>query len=318
MYMKTPKVSVIITTYNRGNFLKYAVDSVLSQTFQDFEIIIIDDGSTDNTRNVVSSYKDSRIFYYYQSNKGQNPARNIGMKLSKGAYIAHLDSDDLWEKTKLEKQVRILDKNNNVGLVYCGTRIIDSSGNFVKLLKLQKYKGNVLKKLIMYNFLYNGSNTLFRKECLDNVKKFDESINRMTDWEFYLKLSLFYEFYSIKEYLVSYRIHGNNMSVNYKKYEINGFKILFKIFKNEKLNPDLQKLKTLAFAMRYRFLAHRCLESNNCKQARQYALKSIKLHPHVLFKSNIILIYLLSFLSCCTLNILRKTKNFLFWERVFN
>lgn len=306
--MKSPKVSIIITTYNREIYLKETISSILSQSYGNFELIIIDDGSTDNSKEVISSFVDERIIYYYQQNKGQNSARNKGMSLSQGEYIAHVDSDDLWKSTKLEKQVHILNKKKDIDLVYCGTRLIDNKGFFIKKLKIHKHNGFVLDKLLMSNFLYNGSNILFRKSCLEKVTCFDESVNRMTDWQFYLNFAIFYKFYSIPEYLVLYRIHDTNMSINYKKYEKNGFKILHKIFKEPIVKKRYSHLKRLAYAMRYRFLAHRCLELNKTRELRQYVIKAINISPDILYKSNILLIFCLSFCSQWLLNSVRSLR----------
>lgn len=306
--MKRPKVSVIITTYNREKFLRETITSVLSQSYNDFELIIIDDGSTDKTKDIVDSFTDERISYYYQQNKGQNIARNLGMSISQGEYIAHVDSDDLWINTKLEKQVKILNEKKDIGLVYCGTKLIDCNSEFVKKLKIHNHNGYVLDKLLMSNFLYNGSNTLFRKTCLTKVVNFDESVNRMTDWQFYLKFSIYYKFYSIPEYLVLYRVHDTNMSINYIKYKKNGFKILYKAFKSPYIIKNYSNLKRLAYAMRYRFLAHRCLELNHTKELRYYAGKAIRMSPNILYRSNLLLIIFMSFCSQWFLNILREAR----------
>src|SRR4030042_587586 len=119
-----PKVSVIITTYNRVHFVCEAIDSVLNQTFKDFEIIVVDDGSTDNTKEALKRYSKN-IFYIYQSNKGRSQARNTGLKVAKGDYIAFLDDDDIWVPHKLEKQVAFMDSNPNIGLVHTITEVID-------------------------------------------------------------------------------------------------------------------------------------------------------------------------------------------------
>ncbi len=115
MKNKSPKTSVVIPTYNRAKLLPHSIESVLSQTFQDFELIIVDDGSIDKTEKVVKKFqkKDKRIFYYFQENKGPATTRNVGIKKAKGEYIAFLDSDDMWLSKKLEKQIRIFENSNN-------------------------------------------------------------------------------------------------------------------------------------------------------------------------------------------------------------
>ncbi|MDD3014443.1 MAG: glycosyltransferase family A protein, partial [Candidatus Gastranaerophilales bacterium] len=171
--MKSPVVSVVMTTYNRDKYICEAIESVLSQTFEDLELIIIDDGSTDDTSEKIKSFNDERIKYYYQDNAGQNPARNAGIIISNGKYIAMIDSDDIWDKNKLQKQVNILDKYPDTGLVYCGTVFINENNKIIYKKPLADYKGQILDKLLMTNFLYNGSCPLFRKSCIEKAGLFD-------------------------------------------------------------------------------------------------------------------------------------------------
>src|SRR3990170_2838516 len=116
-YLFMPKVSVIIPTYNREKYIVETLQSVFAQTFTDYEVIVIDDGSTDNTADVLRPYLD-RIVYIRKPNGGQGSARNVGIKVAKGEYIAFLDSDDLWMPEKLELQVKYLDNNKDAGLVF--------------------------------------------------------------------------------------------------------------------------------------------------------------------------------------------------------
>ena len=123
-----PKVSVIIPAYNCAHYICHAVDSVLAQTFPDFELVVVDDGSTDNTRELLKQY-GSQIKYIYQQNKDMTAARNTGINHSSGEYIAFLDSDDIWLANKLERQIVLLDQAPEVGLVYCWHYYIDPAGN---------------------------------------------------------------------------------------------------------------------------------------------------------------------------------------------
>ncbi len=126
-----PKVSVIIATYNRTHFVCEAIESVLNQTFPDFEIIVIDDGSIDNTKQVLEKYA-SRIQYIFQENKGRAEARNTGIKNAKCEYIAFLDDDDIWLPNKLEKQVIFLDSHPDIELVYTFTEVINEQGRLLE------------------------------------------------------------------------------------------------------------------------------------------------------------------------------------------
>jgi len=207
--MNYPKVSVIIPTYNRANLLPRAIKSVLNQTFQDFELIIVDDGSTDNTRKVVEEFqrKDQRIKYIFQENSG-GPAKpiNTGIKNSKGEYIAILESDDEWLPEKLEKQVEILDKFPNVGLVSCYAFKIFSNGKktiykapFSGILKKEDWK----KYWQLWGIL-SFSTDLMKRKSVEKVGLLDENLKIAADVDFYLRFIKQFDFYFIPIPLINY------------------------------------------------------------------------------------------------------------------
>ena len=303
--MNTPKVSVIIATHNRKEFLKDTVDSVLSQTFKDFELIIINDGSADGTEELIKAYTDKRIKYFYQKKQGQNGAKNAGLIKAQGEYISILDSDDIWLPTKLEKQVNILDQHHEIGLVYSGTLVIDENNNVTGKKPLLSYNGNVLDKLLMTNFIYNGSNALYRKDCILKAGIFDPEIPSMTDWGLYLKFAVHYKFYCVEEYLLKYRIHKENMSCDFKKYEKSGFIILDKIFNIKELDKKYFELKNRAYAFRYRYMGRRYFESGLNKESRNYLLKALELDWKLLFQTDVFLLLLASLAPVKVVNNLR-------------
>jgi len=305
------KVSVIISTYNRASFLKQAIDSVLNQTYSDFELIIVDDGSTDNTQKVVESYNDPRIIYIYQENAGQNAAKNKGLMNVSGEYVSILDSDDMWHPEKLDRQVNILKNMPEVGLVYCGTMLIDENNNVIGKQPHLKYNGNVLDKLLLKNFIYNGSNALFRTECLEKTGLFDESVQRMTDWDLYLRIALFYNFYALDDFLLYYRVHGENMSCGFEKYEIAGFTILDRIFSHKNLDEKYLKLKDKAYAYRYKYMARRYFEANQYLKSREYILKSIESYPLIALNKEILELSLSFILPQKTIQQLRSVKKYI-------
>lgn len=207
-----PKVSVIIPTFNRAELLRSAIKSAINQTFQDIEIIVSDDGSTDHTKEVVESYKDKRIKYIQnKGNKGVASARNKAILKSEGEYIAFLDSDDEWLPDKLQKQVKVLD---NCKHVVCGVHseflIIDKITNKIIPFDFgrQKYKGNLLNQLSIGDPIKTSS-VLLRKKCLDKVGLFDESFSYFEDRDLWIRLSIHYDFEYISEPLIKYYIHEN-------------------------------------------------------------------------------------------------------------
>jgi len=151
--VENPTVSVIIPAYNQANFIGKAIESVLRQTYQDFEIIVIDDGSTDNTEEITRGFKDKRVKYIkkYKKNRGISVARNIGIKTARGKYIALLDSDDEWLPEKLDKQINILQSESpEVGVVYSNLCYIDENGNNMnrKLRNSKKAEGYIYEDLL--------------------------------------------------------------------------------------------------------------------------------------------------------------------------
>ena len=204
------KVSVIIPTYNRAHLVSRAIKSVLNQNFQDFEIIVVDDGSTDNTEEVIKSFKDKRIRYiWHEINKGGNAARNTGLKNSRGEYIAFLDSDDEWLPEKLERQLEIFEKSQDekLGFVYCGVIFINKKEN-KELRFLPKVKGYVYKNMLADNITFGGSDNLIKKEVFNICGFFDEceelKKRGAQEYEMWIRIAQKFNFTFVKEYLVKY------------------------------------------------------------------------------------------------------------------
>ena len=192
MSEKNPTVSVIIPTYNRVHLIRRAIQSVLNQTYQDFEVIIVDDGSTDNTEEVVKSFNDPRIRYIrHEKNKGAATARNTGIKAARGKFIAFQDSDDEWLPEKLEKQMKVFENTPaKVGVVYTGFWKIENNKKiYIPFSWVKQKEGNIHKELLKGNFVTTQS-IVARKECFKKAGMFDEKLPRFQDWELVIRLSL--------------------------------------------------------------------------------------------------------------------------------
>jgi len=203
MIKNTPAVSVIIPTYNREGVIGRALHSVLNQTYQDFEIIVVDDGSTDSTNKIVESFQDSRIRYIRHSFKmGAAAARNTGIKASNSEFIAFQDSDDEWLCDKLKKQMTLFSKlNNNIGVVYTGFLRVDSNEAIYFPSKKTKKNGNILQALLNGNFITTQA-AIIRRECFDKTGLFDEALPRFQDWDLFIRIAKNYEFCCIDEPLL--------------------------------------------------------------------------------------------------------------------
>lgn len=215
---QSPTISVVISCYNYAQYLGACLESAIKQTFKAIEIIVIDDGSTDNTNEVVKPYlSDPRVRYIYQNNKGQAYAKNTGIRNTRGEFIAFLDADDYWETTKLEKQMALFN-DPLVGVVYSTARYIDDQGNSkrirIQMKYLQPREGLITRYMIFDNFV-PFSSSVVRREVFQKVGIFDESLRMAIDWDLWLRVSVHYRFQYVKEPLLFYRVgHPGQMSKN--------------------------------------------------------------------------------------------------------
>lgn len=254
-----PLVSVIIPTYNRAELVVQAVESVLNQTYRKMEIIVVDDGSTDNTREVLREYEEE-IEYIYQNRRSErSKARNDGFRHSKGDYIAFLDSDDLWLPTKIEKQVQVLDEKPDVGLVYAGVEFVDMNGNpypgKICWDALERKRQSLYEDLMTDNIIGAPSTVMVRRFCLSKVGLFDESMVTCEDLDLWRRLAQHCEFHKIDLPLVKFRIHIENtqgkFSMMAKGYETIIGRISkdtpseFDYYKNEAIIKLLSKIAAL-------------------------------------------------------------------------
>jgi glycosyltransferase involved in cell wall biosynthesis len=209
-------VSIIVPTYNREVFLERALGSALSQTFQDYEILVIDDASTDNTKGLVDRLQNGRIRYFrMDKNGGQCIARNFGIGKSNGRFIAFLDSDDEWLPTKLEKQVHLLSENEKAGAVYCGSYNMDDRTGNKDLISSKDYKrGNITMDLLAGLCPPSPSLFMVRSEIIKEVKLFDEHLITFVDVDLWLRISQKYEFDFVDEPLVIKHDHSEDQYIS--------------------------------------------------------------------------------------------------------
>lgn len=214
--MDKPKISVVIPTFNRSDVLSRAINSVISQTFQDHEVIIVDDGSTDNTAQVVKEIqkKDERIIYYYQDNQGPSAARNFGIKKSRGNYIAFLDSDDVWLREKLQQQIQIFKSSTKKNLGFVGSNkevvLLDSDQNIIRRYDLYKKRFKpskdhfTIKDFLSLTVPVSPTSALILKRALLDVGIFDLKFPPHEDYELWIRLSTKYDFDTTWKILARY------------------------------------------------------------------------------------------------------------------
>jgi len=207
-----PKVSVVIPTYNRGHLLRASVGSVLSQSFGDFEVIIVDDGSSDNTADIVKSIDDPRVRYIsLDENRGAPFARNVGIDAARGEFVAFQDSDNEWKSKKLEKQMHAFaNATGDVGVVYTGTwRFGKGHPYYLPHKTVGCKQGDVHKELLNGNFV-DLPTSVVRKRCFNKSGVFDERLGRLQEWDLFIRISRYYRFVYLDEPLsLSYVQHDS-------------------------------------------------------------------------------------------------------------
>lgn len=227
MSSQSPLVSVIIPVYNTELYIGPALESVLSQTYQNIEVLVVDDGSKDRTAEIIQSFvqKDPRVQLFRQKNAGVAAARNLAIAHTQGEYIAPIDADDIWYPEKLEKQVQCLLRSGpEVGLIYTWSVHIDESGSIIGEYnhnRAYKPEGAIYPILVYSNFLDNASNALIRRTCIEQVGGFNPELRSQNaqgceDWELYLRIADAYEFRVVPEFLVGYRQLLGSMASNSK------------------------------------------------------------------------------------------------------
>jgi glycosyltransferase involved in cell wall biosynthesis len=246
-------ISVIIPVYNGQLTIEETVKSVLNQTFTDFELIVINDGSTDSTLDILKKFHDNRIIIYSYPNAGLSASRNRGIKLARGEFISFIDADDLWSSDKLKNQLESLRENPEAAVAYSWTSFIDKSGNTLDYGIQYTVNGYVFQDLLTFFFIGSGSNALIRKKVFNEVGQFDETLTSAEDWDMFLRIAARYHFASVPAPQIFYRLIDNSMSTNVIRQEKECLKVLERVFIQEP-GKSLLHLKRHTYANLYIYL----------------------------------------------------------------
>lgn len=292
-----PIISVIIPAYNSEKTIQETIESVIKQTFDDWELIVINDGSQDRTVELVSQIKDPRIKLFSYPNAGAPASRNRGFNNSVGQFIAFLDADDLWTPDKLESQLNALQLHPDAAVAYSWTDYIDDSGNFLKQGGRIIFNGDVYPKLLVRNFLENGSNPLIKREAINDIGGFDESLKGGQDWELYLRLGEKYHFVTVEKRQILYRFSTNSISSNALRQGAECLKVIESAF--EHAPASLQYLKKHSLANIYKYLACKTIDSQPTRKKGLTVMRLVLLYalndPYL--KSDLKLIFTIFFKS---------------------
>ncbi len=280
-----PRVSIITAAYNHARFIRQAIESAQGQTYRDFEHVVVDDGSSDGTAEVLRSFGD-RISYIRQDNCGAHAALNRAIRESSGELIALLDSDDAWLPNKLERQVEAFERHPGAGLVYSQASLIDDTGrisnNSAPIGKPLTDPLHSLSDLLNENHIPTLT-AIFKRECIDEVGYFDESFKAMADWDLWLRISARWPIIFVPEPLALYRVHDNNAGKSlFESGRV--FRERLLLLRNAEKNASgnsreviRAKLSQTALRTTYGFCYRR-----QFAKARAYFLFALQLHPLLL------------------------------------
>jgi glycosyltransferase involved in cell wall biosynthesis len=269
-------VSVVIPTHNRVELLKNAVESVLKQTYEDYEMIIVDDGSTDGTGEFLKGLRNDRMsFHRFQEPVGGNLARNKGITMASGEFVAFLDDDDEWMPEKLEKQMKLFE-DNSVGLVYTGSEIIYTYYD-IKYKNIPRNRGDLFKKVLIRNCIGTTSSVVVRKSILEIAGLFDEDIRMRQDQDLWIRICRLCNVDVVEEPLIRYffRKDANQISLDLEKYweTVERFDEKYSEY-IEELTEDEKLTRNTGM---YKALASRNMRNGNNREARKYLWEALKL-----------------------------------------
>lgn len=281
-----PIASIVVPAYNASVTLVDTLDSLLAQSFEDFELIVVDDGSTDDTVEIVKSYSDARIRLVCQKNRGLAGAHNTGIHEARGEYIGFCDADDLWLPEKLERHVEHLNSNPNVGISFAGSQLIDGDGKPIGINQSPKLSAITAADIFKRNPIGNGSSAVMRKAALDDFAFrpfhefdrdwwFDENFRQSDDIEGWLRFAttLDWAIEGIPGYLTLYRVHTGGLSANMEKQYSTWLRMRSKI---EEIVPKIaEKHAPAAAAYQLRYLARRAVSMRDGNAAFALALRSL-------------------------------------------
>ena len=279
-----PTISVVVPVYNAERTILETIASVQEQTFSDFEVIVINDGSTDRTLELLNTVQEPRLKVFSYSNGGLPVARNRGISQATGEFISFIDADDLWTPDKLELQLAALQQHPEAGVAYSWTCNMSEKGESFEPGQSVSFEGNVYPQLLLGNFISSGSNCLIRREAIASVGEFDPTLKSCEDWEFYLRLAARWSFVVVPKLQILYRQSAMAMSSKIEVMEKYHLIVLERAFQSAP--PELQSIKNQSLAIMYQYLAGKCLAHvtnvNQVKQATQKLQMAVRLYPQIL------------------------------------
>ncbi|MDT8447466.1 MAG: glycosyltransferase [bacterium] len=275
-------VSVIMPAYKAEAYIKEAISSVISQTYRDWELLVIDDGSPDRSGELAASFGDPRIQVIAQENAGVSVARNRGLEQAQGDWIAFLDADDIWLPEKLELQLAAAQRADQPSIVYSDFVAFDEAGNeqrpkYLRLFPPEKQQGWVLETMLQHNFM-GLLTVMLPREALKKVGVFSTSLGQGEDWDLWIRLAEFYPFVYVPKSLARYREHAGGLSKDYEPNE----RALTQVYQTHLLAKGNTEQKRFGMWLFYRHMAHGFARQGKATMAQDRWRKAVALRPWAL------------------------------------
>ena len=280
MHGHTPLVSVIIPTFNRAHIISRSIESVLRQTLSDYEIIVVDDGSTDNTRTLLRDrFGDTVSYIGKPNNEGLSAARNTGIERARGTYIAILDDDDCWLPEKLARQVKLMESDPAPGLVYCGSLKVNGRGEVLEEMKPTK-RGDIFEDLLHRNYLLGpASVALFTRDVLRKSGLFDPDLSPCADWDLWIRMARCALVDFVDQPLVHYVLHEGNMHGNIRGMEKDTFALLNKYWPGLAEETGCVELKNKVYSDHAIHFAWQYYERGEEQQFKRLLRQALEYYP---------------------------------------
>lgn len=279
---REPIVSVVIPAFNAAKTIAGTLSSVLAQTLGDFEVVVVDDGSSDGTAQIAASLGDPRIRIITQHNHGAAGARNTGITAARADLVAFVDADDLWLPPKLERQVSLLRADPRAEAVQTAAYFVDDQLRVLSVRPCLDAIDSLARSLRFENLPAFASSVLVRRRCLLEIGMFDPDLVILEDWDLALRLSRRASLRGIEEPLVLYRVHPGNRSRNVGIHIAPGATILQRLFSDPDLPPDIRRMRRRAYGSFYRMLAGGYVNAGSLDISMRWALRAVAQDPRQL------------------------------------
>ncbi len=273
--MNTPVVSVVIATYNKADTIRAAIDSVLNQTYRNFEVLVVDDGSTDETAPRIRDYGD-KIRYLPKKNGGTGSTRNLGIEQARGEYVAFLDGDDLWLPQKLELQVAAFEREPGLSAVQCSAHYVDPELNVLETRHCSPGQDTLLDFLLFRNLPAFASCVMIRKQVLNRIGKFGLDLVILSDWDMACRIAKTGTLRSVPEPLVLYRQYPNNQSRSVEIHLWSGLRSMRRFFADPALRPEIKRRERQIRARFYAMIAGGYVRNGNWGKAFDWSCRALR------------------------------------------